>query len=526
MRRRSVDLGNRTLTTAYEELRNDYNAAKSSRYRRSRAGVGTSGRNADYHYRSDADYLRIMELSRDFMRNDLVVGQGVRRLVHNVVRDGFALDPQTGNTTLNAWIAARWSAWCQDPEQCDVAREHNFHDQEKQVLQSTIVDGDILPLLTNTGAIQLVEAHRCRTPNNTKKNVVHGVLLDDNRVRQEYWLTKDDIDPTAALARVADVQAYPARDADGNRVVLHCYRPDRVSQTRGVSAMAPITDAIGMHDDIQFAQLVKQQVASCFAFIRQRDASLALPGSDQQFGEQSTTSLADGSTRTLEGIAPGMQINGMPGETFTTFSPNIPNPEFFTHATLVLTFLAVNLNLPLCVLLLDPSKTNFSGWRGAIDQARLSFQDLQRWLIGCFHTPVYRWKLRQWLAEDPAGPLARAAARGTNVFQHRWTPPSWDYIEPLKDASADLLQVRNALISQRRRCARRGIDWDDLSTEIVEDNVLLVTKAHKAAEKLNGKFPGLNVSWRELAMLPTPDGVQVGLAGNGSGEPEPNEETD
>jgi len=32
--------------------------------------------------------------------------------------------------------------------------------------------------------------------------------------------------------------------------------------------------------------------------------------------------------------------------------------------------LAVNLDLPLCVFLLDASETNYSGFRGAIDQAR------------------------------------------------------------------------------------------------------------------------------------------------------------
>lgn len=522
MRTRPVDLGSKTLSTAYEELRNDYNAAKSSRYRRTRLGVGPVGRTADYHYRTEADYLRLMELSRDFVRNDAIVGQGIRRLVHNVLRDGFKADPQTESVELNQYLADAWRRWAEDPERCDIAREHNFHALEKFVLEQTIADGDVIPLLTREGAVQLVEAHRCRTPSNTKKNVVHGVLLDENRVRREYWLTKDDLDPMQRLERVADVVAYPVRDDAGNRQVLHCYRPDRVSQTRGISACAPMADLIGMHDDIQFAQLVKQQVASCFAFIRERDIQFSLPGSDQPMGAQSTETLADGTTRTIEGIAPGMQITGMPGEKFTTFSPNIPNPEFFPHAMMILTFIAINLNLPVAVLLLDPSKTNFSGWRGAIDQARMSFQDLQHWLIGCFHTPVYRWKVRQWL-EGGDRELTRAAAAGIDVFRHRWTPPAWGYIEPLKDASADLLRVRNALISQRRRCAERGIDWDDLSTEIVEDNAQLIEKAFRAAEELNRRMPGLGATWRELAHLPTPDGVQITIpdAGPAGETPEP-----
>ena len=38
----------------------------------------------------------------------------------------------------------------------------------------------------------------------------------------------------------------------------------------------------------------------------------------------------------------------------------------------------------------------------AMDQARQRFQAIQRWLIDGFHTPVYRWKVRQWATSDPA----------------------------------------------------------------------------------------------------------------------------
>jgi len=205
-----------------------------------------------------------------------------------------------------------------------------------------------------------------------------------------------------------------------------------------------------------------------------------------------------------------MELTTEPGETITAFSPNVPNPEFFPHASLILTFISINLNLPLAVLLLDPSKTNFSGWRGAIDQARMGFREIQRWLAGSFHRPVYRFKCRQWIAEDAA--LARQfAALGEKVFQHRWNPPTWAYIEPLTDGQADLLQVRNALTSPRRLHARRGADWDEIYAEIIADNSAAIKAAKKAALQINGEFPDGNapVHWREILSLPTPDGVQI-----------------
>lgn len=510
---------NPTLAQAFQELRADYNAAKTSRFRRTRSGVTGSGRTADYHYRLEADFLRMLELSRDFQRNDVVVGQGVRRLVDNVIQDGFTVDPQTGNDTADAKLVERWTEWSQDPDRCDLAGELTFHAMERLVLEQVVVDGDIfvLPQKAQLGSLQLIEAHRVRTPRNTARNVVHGVLLDEYRKRLEYWVTKDEIDPSRSLMKVSDTLRYAVRDNQGRRQVHHIYRPDRVSQTRGVSAFAPIVDAVGMHDDIQFAKLVQQQLVSCFAIFRQRELDFQAV-TDQQRGEQTTETLSDGSTRTIEGIAPGMEIFGAPGETLHGFSPNVPNPEFLPHALMILTFVAVNLNLPLAVLLLDPTKTNFSGWRGAIDQARTSFREIQHWLIDYFHRPIYRLKVRQWLAEDP---ILQAMSRqdGVNLFSHRWNAGTWAYIEPLKDASADLLRMRNALISPRRLHAERGRDWQEVATEIVADNAFAIERAKQRAAEINKRFSdGQPVHWRELVSLPTPDGVKVALDGGDGGD--------
>ncbi|HUX02746.1 MAG TPA: hypothetical protein VMY35_17425, partial [Phycisphaerae bacterium] len=191
---------------------------------------------------------------------------------------------------------------------------------------------------------------------------------------------------------------------------------------------------------------------------------------------------------------------------------------------LILTFIAINLDLPLAVFLLDPTKTNFSGWRGAMDQAKLRFRAMQRWLIDFFHRPVYRWKLRQWIADDPAlGLIARR--QGEEFFAHKWNPPGWPYIEPLKDGLADKNRFDEALISRRRWAAERGFEsWERLAGEIVEDNGLFIELAQKKAEKLNKEFPGLGLTWRELISLPTVDTVSAKMALQTAGEPDQGDE--
>lgn len=506
--RRSRNAGP-TLNESFSEIRSDYNAARASRHRRRRTGIQAAGSSADYHYRSEGDYLRILEYARDFDRNDAVVGQLVDRAVDNTVQGGIQLDPQTPDKAVNTELYERWTEWAENEDLSDFAGEQCWAGQESLALRNALVDGDVVGVPLKDGSLQWIEAHRIRTPNGTKRNVVNGVLLDERRRRLQYWITRDDIEPNRPVKLVSEIKALDVRDEDGNRQLFHIYNPKRFSQTRGVSAFAPIFDPVGMFEDINFAKLVQQQIVSCFAIFRQRE--LGYMGSDPpQQGEQTTQTRSDGSTQTIEGIAPGMQIAGNPGEKLEGFSPNVPNAEFFQHVKLILTLIGINLGMPLVLVLMDAGETNFSGWRGAVDQARMGFRRNQRSLIRRLHRPCYYWKLRQWIEEDTQ--LRGAAERlGKDFFKHAWNPPTWPYIEPLKDASADLLRVRNALISPRRLHAENGIEWEGLADEIVEDNAYAIIRAKTKAAEINKQFTEDPVHWRELLSLPTPDGVTVAL---------------
>jgi len=491
-----------SIADAWEGIRNDYAAAKSSRFRRRRAGISASGSGGDYHYRNEGDWLRMMEYARDFARNDIIIGPLLDRCVDNVVQGGFRVEARTGDAGLDVDLAARWAAWGNDPARCDVSGESTFHEIERLAFRSMLVDGDVFVLPRLDGGLQPIEAHRVRTPKNTTRNVVHGVLLDKaTRKRLQYWITKEDVSPADSVTKVADVETIPARDEQGRLQVYHVYNPKRFSQTRGVTAFHPIFDHLGMFEDVQFARLVQAQIVACFAILRMRDIDVTTALSDTPHGAQETETRSDGTMRTIEGVAPGMEVTGEPGERLEGFSPNVPNPEFFPHVKLILQMLGANLGVPLILLLLDASETNFSGWRGALDQAKLGFQRNQRSLVARLHTPTYQWKLRQWRAADPG--LARMSAKlgDEAFFGHDWHLPVWPYIEPWKDANADALRLDKNLISPRRVQAERGREWDIVAGEIIADKAMLVRLALAEAEAINGEFPDAEVGWRELANM-------------------------
>jgi lambda family phage portal protein len=513
-----------SIAESFDTIKADYNAMRASRYRRRRQGTALVGTNADYHFRYLYPYLRMVEEARDMDRNDVLIGQTVDRAVTNTVQAGMVVDPKTTDTGVNDELWNRFESWKVDPDQVDIQGEHNYHDLEQLILRSEFVDGDIFAIPGDEGHLQCLECHRCRTPTNTTKNVVHGIVMDEFRRRQQYWFTRDDINPLTTVKLVSQMYQVNARDEEGNRQVFHIYNPKRVTQTRGISALAPIFDVAGMFEDVNFAALVRQQISCCVSIFRENtEKTSELPSLNQPLGERRNELRADGTNSTIEGMRPGMIIDGKPGQKLTGFSPNTPPPGFFDHIKLILSLIGVNLGLPLILVLMDASETNFSGWRGAIDQARLGFKRNQRALISRFHTPVWKWKVRQWIEEDPA--LKRAAAElGDNIFAHRWNAPRWPYIEPLTDRQADAYGILTNLNSRRRQCEENAMEWETLSDEIVADNAYAIRGAKKEAAAINKDFPDEKdlVHWRELIALPLPQGMTIAPFGGSVNSPNTN----
>lgn len=501
MSRRQLEFPN--VSAPMDQARSDYQAARDSRYRRRRTGVNPQGSGADWHYRSEADWLKILEQARDFDRNDMVVGQTVDRAVTNTIQDGMSVDPQTGDDKVNDELEARWKDYSESADQCDVAGEMTFGDFEWMAFRAMLVDGDMVILPTVDGQLQAIEAHRVRTPPRSTPgaSVVHGVQLDQYRKRLRYYITKDDAGLNKRFKAGDFGDPIDVRDQQGYRQLFHLYNPKRVSQTRGVSAFAPIFDPVGMFEDVNFAAMVKQQVSSCFTVFRELPLAAEAPGANPQLGTQTQNARTDGSTETVEGVAPGVQIRGRPGEKLTGFAPNIPGENFFPHMRLILTIIGINLGMPLVLVLMDGSETNFSGYRGAVDQARLGFRRNQRSLIRKFHTPCYLWKVRNWIAADAA--LKRAAEKlKADIFKHEWKAPRWPYIEPTKDATGDTIRLNGNLASPRGVHAERGGNWFKAIDETVEDWGYAVVAAMKQAARINKQAEklGINdpVAWREL----------------------------
>lgn len=478
------------------QMRASYSDEVQNRFVRQYRDIAPLGSSADYHLRYEQEYYRLMEIARAIARKDDVVGQGVRRLVSNIMQQGPVLNPNTGVEELDAYLHQKWADWSNDPEQCDASRQSDLLTMAYQVLEAGIVDGDIWALLTRNGNVQLIEAHRVRTPPGKTDDTFLGVALNTMREQRAIWVALESVVPDYRYGE--DMVKLPVRAESGRRQVLHFALRRRPGQTRGVTALAPILGTITQHGDLQFAQLVKAQCAAAYAILHEYEQGIDVPGVDATMGDSSSIGYTGGSVDEME-LGPAMEYFGVPGERLSGFSPNIPNSEFFPHTKLIMTFIAVNLDMPLNLLLLDPSDTNFSGWRGATDQAQRAWAYKQRQIIKSWYSPLYSWKVEQWAKTDP---YVKRFAGAPGLLRHEFNPPYWPYIEPLKDAQGDALIVERRLNSRRKLLARRGLDIEEVDRENIADQARLFRLAMETAEKIGEQYPWANLDWRELLTGP------------------------
>lgn len=492
-----------------------YAAARPSAHRRRRTELGGY---ADAHLARGLDYWLMYENARDMDRNDWNMGQLLDRYRDNVVKEGIKPDPKTGDTGLDTEIKERWKEWANDPFMCDIAGRHDFYAMQGHVIRAAAVDGDMFAIPLDSGHIQLKETHEVYSPDDQYlSNTVLGVQQDRNGRPQRYYFAKPMVGEKKRIGyrhkrAQSEFNIIDAFYDDGQPRVVHYYDPKRINQTRGVTAFKAIFDLSTMIEDGAFAKLIQQQVASCIGlFVK----------SARRFKVGKTDTLYDQQGDILEhsDMSPGTILFGDPSDSVETVNPSVQSAEWKELMLFFLRIYGAQIGMPLSLAMLDTSNSNFHGYRGELQQAYLGFKRVVRNLNTRFNAPIYLHRLYWWFPEIWADERRRRA-----LIRHTWQSPGWPYVDPTKDAQADQTMVDGHLSSYRRIVAERGIDWDDLAKEIVEDKKLLITHAIEAADEINTTHPDAAVSWREVLGLLTEKGAGNGPRTDNSGNEDPDAE--
>ena len=241
--------------------------------------------------------------------------------------------------------------------------------------------------------------------------------------------------------------------------VIHVIDPVDAGQLRGISRFAPGIVKLFLLDQYDDAELDRKKVAAMHALF------ITTPAPAEPFDIAESD---EGGERTMD-LQPGQIVMLEPGEEVQTSAPADVGQTYEPFQYRTLLQVSAALGLPYAYLSNDMLKANYSN-------SRLALLEFRR-RVEAYQHAVMVWQIcrRVWARWMDTAVMAGALdlpdydARRRDYIACSWLPPKWDWVDPLKDARAEIEQIEAGLKSRTQALAERGYDADQVDAEIAAD---------------------------------------------------------
>ncbi len=412
----------------------------------------------------------IRERSRDLNRNDAHASGITSTMTINVVGSGIRPQSRVDKEQLGIDDGAAgkfqkdaervWKRWTPF---ADAGRRMDFYEIQQLVDRQILENGEalIVPMMIDDPSrpyrtsLQLIESDRLDTPPEKRgdKSIRSGVRIGERGEAVSYFIRKTHPGDVLYSKRVEkEFVEVPAFNEYGRRNVFHLYYVLRSGQTRGVPFFAPVLSYFKDLGEYAEAELVAARIAACFSLFITSEASM-----DVSAGGAFERNPAG---QFIESMEPGMIKHLMPGESITSFNPQRPGSSFEPFVDRILKAISAALGLPYELVAKDFSKTNYSSARAALLEARRYFRMRQEWLAQKFCQPVWDMVLEEaYLKRElKAGTFYENRQHWTSAS---WIAPGWEWVDPLKEAQAAEVGLRNGIVTYSDLYAQDGKDWEE-----------------------------------------------------------------
>lgn len=444
--------------------------------------VMAASRSANAELRYELRTMR--NRARDLVRNSPFGIRYHQLMAENVVGPtGFQLcaknlkkDSDELYDTANTAIEEAWKDWCR-PDNSDVQRKLSFNENLALATSGWGTDGEMLirflrgPRFGPYGFnIQILDVdYLCDTLYQERlggQNAIEqGIELDEWGTPVAYHLwTRHPYDMTGRFMGLtaADRIRVPASD------IVHAFIPLRAGQSRGIPHAAAIALTLQMLDGYIEAELVAARIASATMGAVEDLPNGEGPAPDPNAAIGDGTEPDDGSAvpggRDIPAEAePGALLDLRGKGKLALWDPQHPTSAFPEFTRMMSHFIAMGLGVSYGTLTGDLSEANYGSLRvGQLDE-RTHWERLQHFEIDHVVDRVYReWMKMALLYGKIPGIVDRDASRWT---RHEWQGRGFDWIDPLKDAQGDLLEVAAGTNSLTRMAAKRGRDLEQIVEE-------------------------------------------------------------
>jgi len=429
-----------------------------------------------YHERYDRGQL--IDQSRQFFRDNGIYRGMIDRAASYIVGNGFSLQAKTSNAKWNADVERLWREFWRSPEIKQVVPGRRI---ERMVCRELLLAGDTGAIKTDLGLLQLVEAEQIARKTRGKNQDNDGIDKDEWGRPTQFWVS-----PYGSYGRVttSNAKSYTPEE------FLFITDPERPSSIRGVPPCQAVFPMLHRINDVCDSEAIAWQILARVAvsITRQGGAELG----HQESTEDTTKSSTDASTNLTDRMTEldyALLFHGEPGEEIRGVERNIPGKDFSQSLIMFLRLLGLPLGLPLEVILLDWTKSNYSQSRAVLEQAYQTFIGWQLLIEDFFYRPVYEWKVTKWIASG------RLTTR-RDAFAHECLKPTYPWLDQLKEVEAWGEKAERGFATHQQICKSLGFDRQDIVTAREEE----VRDAIERAKQIEAET-GVAVPWQIFAGL-------------------------
>ena len=406
--------------------------------------------------------------SRDLFRNNDYAkkyGEMVKTNVigaKGIVMQSKAKD-QTGRFDKldNQLVESAWKKWG-NKKNCSITTSLSWIDLQRVAIETVARDGEVLIRIIKGAdnpfgfALQLIESDYLRQNYNVQQldngnKVVMGVELNDWGAPMAYHLGGSSEDASVGT----HISRIPADE------MIHLFVSNRPGQIRGVpwlhSAMTRLHQ-IGKYEE---AEVIAARIGACkMGFFKPGDDGDIYVGVDTD--ETTGATITEATPGGFETLPQGMD--------FEAFDPQHPSGNFAPFIKSSLRGVASGLNVSYNSLASDLEGVNFSSIRSGVLEERQNWRVIQKWMIDHFHQEVYTAWLPYAILNGQLGTIPQQ--RIEKFANPNWQPRGWEWVDPLKDAKANLEELKMGTKSRADILADKGKDIEEVFDQLREENEL------------------------------------------------------
>ena len=450
----------------FAEAVRSYDAGRVDRFNDSWTPINMDTENSDKMQRD-----LIKARARFLENNSDIAESAIGSIVRNSVGTGIQPQARTPDEVINKKLEDLWKEWTKQ-ENCDITGQQTFYEMQELLLRRKVVDGEsmvrkvydksaLIPLKLQLIKPDLLDSYLLTAPK-TNRIIRSGIELDDYLKPIAYWIQHKS--PDGYITYQSD--RVPADK------ILHLWRKKHADQIRGISELATSIQRISETDEYLRAETIAAKIAACYAIF----ITTTMPNGNLTVGRQTK----DKEGKPLESIRPGMISKLRPGENISAANPGRSATTAGDYVKIQQQLAGSGLGLSYELVSRDFSKATFSSARQGHLEDRRTFMPIQGYMIAHCCRPIWE----AFVDAVVLAGLVKIPDYWTNKAAYTaadWITPGWQWIDPQKEAKADVILMQNGGMTLAQWSAGRGNDW--------ETQLRQMAREKKYAEELGLDLP-------------------------------------